>query len=146
MITAPRVWIPLAPTVACALFACGCMTDFNRPGPTRQHVTACSVPSGAEVTINGRVVGYTPLLTTLDRGTDYVIRLSLDGYKSYEFNMIHKVDYSAWIIGNALYGGVVGLAIDATTGAYHTLSSSDTNVKTQRGSGRIIKVVLEKAR
>jgi hypothetical protein len=45
------------------------------------------------------------------------LKLVLDGYETYRIEMIRKVDNI--IIGNVLFGGIIGLAIDVLSGGMY---------------------------
>jgi len=84
-----------------------------------------SKPSGARVVINGDFRAYTPALISLINNNDYDVTLTLDNYEPYTFSIKHKFDYSGWIIKNFFIGGLIGLAIDADTGAFNELATDD---------------------
>ena len=95
----------------------GCATIMQGP---KQNVGISSIPSGAKVTIDGQIVGYTPLTVELSRKDNHVIRIELEGYSPYEITLTRKV--SGWVAGNIIFGGIIGLAIDAITGSMYKLT------------------------
>jgi hypothetical protein len=84
-----------------------------------QHVSISSSPTNATVNVDGRVVGQTPIITELERDDKHLIEISLDGYELYQIALSR--DVSGWIAGNIIFGGFVGLAVDAITGAMYKL-------------------------
>jgi len=100
----------------------GCGTIIH--GST-QDVSVSSTPSGAEVTIDGSDVGETPITQSLDRGSQHTIKLSIDGFESESIIVNKKV--SGWVAGNIIFGGLIGLAVDAGTGGRYKLSPTSIN-------------------
>jgi hypothetical protein len=49
-----------------------------------------------------------------------LVKIELPGYMPYETNLIRKVD--GWIAGNIVFGGLIGLAVDAITGGMYKLT------------------------
>jgi len=111
--------IALAGTILMGVLV-GCGTIIH--GST-QDVSISSTPAGAEVSIDGADVGETPLTQSLDRGSQHTIKLSLDGYES-ESIMVNK-SASGWVAGNIIFGGLIGLAVDAATGGMYKLDPTD---------------------
>jgi len=101
-----------------------------------QEVTFDSEPQGAEVTVNGRVIGKTPTTIQLDKKTDQSVSFKLEGYKTQTRTLETKV--SAWFMGNIVLGGFIGSTTDGITGGMHEYSpnqyyitlSKENNVST----------------
>lgn len=72
------------------------------------------------VTINNQEVGKTPITTNLSRKDHHTVKIELAGYLPYETKLTRKVD--GWIAGNIIFGGVIGLAVDAITGGMYKLT------------------------
>lgn len=106
----------LFPLLAALLLA-SCATIIHG---TRQDISFSSTPSGAKVYINGMDKGSTPVIVNLERKNTYVVKIQIDGYIPYETNIIKKVD--GWIAGNIIFGGLIGLVIDAASGGMYKLS------------------------
>ena len=108
-------------SAAIALFLItGCATIIHG---TRQSVAISSNPSKAVVTIDGQERGSTPLTVDLKRNDTHSVKIELDGYLPYELNLNKKVD--GWIAGNIIFGGLIGLAVDAITGGMYKLSPDE---------------------
>ncbi|MES1944800.1 hypothetical protein PC39_11812 [Salinisphaera sp. PC39] len=84
-----------------------------------QEVEVSSEPSKAEVFINGNLRGTTPLSLSLKRKKRHVITVSLPGYRNREIALERRVD--GWVWGNIILGGLIGLVIDASTGAMYRI-------------------------
>ncbi len=48
------------------------------------------------------------------------MKIELPGYLLYETKLTRKVD--GWIAGNIIFGGIIGLAVDAITGGMYKLT------------------------
>ena len=95
----------------------GCATIIHG---SKQTVGISSNPSKAQVSIDGQLVGETPVSTRLTRGDNHLVKIELPGYMPYETNLTRKVD--GWIAGNIVFGGLIGLAVDAITGGMYKLT------------------------
>ena len=101
-----------------------------------QEVTFDSEPQGAEVAVNGRVIGKTPTTIQLDKKKDQTVSFKLEGYKTQTRTLETKLN--AWFMGNIVLGGFIGSTTDGITGGMHEYSpnqyyitlSKDKNVST----------------
>lgn len=98
-------------------FVIGCGTIIHGGS---QDVSVTSDPSGATVEIDGTEVGDTPITKSLDRGSQHTIELSMEGFEDEQ--VIVEKNVSGWVAGNILFGGLIGLAVDAATGGMYKLS------------------------
>jgi len=98
---------------------------------SHQSVAVTSTPAGAAISVDGRPMGVTPSTLRLERKDSHVLRLALDGYQPYDMPLERKT--SGWMWGNLVFGGVVGIVIDASTGAMYKLTPSTitTNLETR---------------
>lgn len=87
---------------------------------SNQMVSISSNPSSALVTINNQEIGKTPVSTKLSRKDNHIVKIELEGYMPYETQFTRKVD--AWIAGNIVFGGLIGLAVDAISGSMYKLT------------------------
>jgi hypothetical protein len=95
-----------------------------------QSVEFASRPNGAKLFLDGKEMGVTP--QTLDlrrkarRKTDiagkkeYTVKIEMEGYAPYETKLTRKLN--GWLFGNLVFGGLIGIVIDATSGAMYNLS------------------------
>jgi len=103
--------------VVLAVLAYGCASIMHG---TRQDLGVSSSPSGAQITVDGISHGKTPCVCKLTRKDNHVVQIELDGYQPYELSVTRKV--SGWVWGNILFGGLIGLAVDAIDGALYNLN------------------------
>lgn len=98
--------------VAMVLFVTGCATLFSE---TSQMVKFESTPSGAEVYIDGNLVGKTPIEVNLEKQTfkNYQLRIQKDGY------LTHQQRVAKGLNKTALFNltGLSSWGTDALTGA-----------------------------
>ena len=99
------------------LFLVGCATIMQG---TKQQIGISSNPSGAKVIIDGKTFGNTPLTAELSRKDNHIVKIELDGFLPYETTLTRKV--SGWVAGNIIFGGLIGLAIDAISGGMYKLT------------------------
>lgn len=138
---------PLAGTclLATAAFVAGCGTIIHGAS---QDVGISSSPTNAQVSVNGASVGTTPLTTSLRRKDHHTVRVELDGYQPYEATFTRSV--SGWVWGNIVFGGLIGLAVDAISGGLYKLTPEQLHAQLGRqgvamvGEGYVyLTVVLE---
>lgn len=87
---------------------------------TRQDVGISSTPSGAVVSVDNTECGKTPCIQKLTRKDNHVIAINMTGYLPYEITLNRSV--SGWVWGNIIFGGLIGLVIDAVDGAMYKLT------------------------
>lgn len=95
----------------------GCATIMQG---SKQQVSVTSTPSGASVTVDGVENGTTPVVLSLKRKDNHVVRIAAPGYQPYEVALSRSV--SGWVAGNIVFGGIIGLVVDASTGGMYKLS------------------------
>ena len=96
---------------------------------SKQKVPIASTPSGAAVWIDQQDRGSTPLVAELSRKRPHVMRVVLEGYEPFEMTFTRKT--SGWVWGNILLGGLIGLAIDASTGGMYKLEPKQVEATLQ---------------
>jgi hypothetical protein len=94
---------------------------------SKQDVVIVSDPKKAQVNIDGLNVGSTPHLARLTRKNKHLVKVQLDGYLPYEITLKRKLD--GWIFGNFLFGGIIGIAVDAGTGSMYRLTPTDIDAE-----------------
>ena len=88
---------------------------------TKQVVSIITHPAGAFVS-NGTITAKTPATIELERGKDHELTISKPGYETQVVRVTRKNDVNvAQVI---LPGGLIGLGIDAATGAQYNLCPS----------------------
>lgn len=122
--------------LALALFTSGCGTILHG---SRQDIAISSNPSSATVVVNNQDVGQTPVTVNLSRKESHDVRIELEGYLPFETTIIRKVD--GWIAGNIIFGGLIGLAVDAITGGMYKLTPEQVQAELRSGtaSARYVK-------
>lgn len=87
---------------------------------TKQGIGISSRPTGASVTVDNVDRGTTPQVVELSRKDHHTVRIELGGYEPYETTLTRSV--SGWVWGNIVFGGLVGLAVDAISGGLYKLT------------------------
>lgn len=87
---------------------------------TRQDVGISSTPTGALVKVDNVPSGNTPVVAKLTRKDNHFVRIELSGYQPFDMTLTRSV--SGWVWGNIVFGGLIGLAVDAIDGAFYNLS------------------------
>lgn len=100
---------------------------------TTQNVTVTSNVRGAEVIINGAIVGRTPITTRIKRQSKMHLIVQKDGYETYQASLQTRLD--PWFWGNILIYGVIGSTTDFATGATHLLDPDSLYVELIKSDG-----------
>lgn len=108
---------PVACIILSSFLVTSCCSIFNG---SKQSIGFSSSPDGANVSIDGIPRGKTPLTLKLERDEDHTVKIALPGYYPYSATLTHSV--SGWVWGNLLFGGLIGLAVDAGTGSLYVLT------------------------
>ncbi|MFQ5499687.1 MAG: PEGA domain-containing protein [Candidatus Zixiibacteriota bacterium] len=124
----------------------GCATIMHG---TSQEIGIQSQPTGAIVTIDNQVFGTTPVVANLSRKDTHIVHFALDGYQPFDATLTRST--SGWVWGNIVFGGLIGLAVDAISGGLYKLSPKQVEAELAsegmsmdiQGSSVIITVVLE---
>ncbi len=96
----------------------GCATMID--GPTQQ-IRIKSQPKGAQVLVNGKPIGVTPVTTVVSRWGWHRVRIEMPGFAPYELRLEKRFNGNA--AGNLFIGGV-WIVVDALTGAIYDLGVS----------------------
>jgi hypothetical protein len=95
----------------------GCATIIHG---AHQDVGISSVPTGASVSIDNTEKGKTPLIASLTRKDNHIVKIDLPGYRPFEATLTRSV--SGWVWGNLVFGGLIGLAVDGISGGIYKLT------------------------
>ena len=87
---------------------------------TSQDVGISSSPTGAQVTVDNQLGATTPYVAKLSRKDNHIVKVSMDGYAPAELTLTKTV--SGWVWGNIVFGGLIGLAVDAISGGLYNLT------------------------
>lgn len=104
-------------TLLCLTFLTSCATIMHG---TRQSVGISSNPGNASVWVDKAFVGNTPLIVDMSRKDNHFVKIELEGYQPYEITFSRQM--SGWVFGNIVFGGVIGLAVDAISGGIYMLT------------------------
>lgn len=105
-----------AALVGIALMFAACATVVKG---SSQDVPISSDPAGAKVFVDSVPVGTTPTTVNLACGRTHTVRIEKEGYLPHEELVAQST--SGWIAGNILAGGLIGVCVDAATGAMFNL-------------------------
>ena len=100
------------------LSATGCASIFDG---THQEIAVATTPSQASCSLNrdGAVIATvpsTPGTANIEKGSrDIFVACEKPGYQT--ARTLDEADTDAWVFGNAVLGGVIGITIDFVTGA-----------------------------
>ncbi len=109
--------------VASMMMFSGCGTIMNGTGTM---VNISSVPR-ADVTIDGKKYGKTPISVKLGNKEDHHVQMVADGYQPYDTTI--KSNLSGWAFGNLILGipGLLGVLVDMGTGGTRYLTPEKMN-------------------
>lgn len=99
------------------LLLSSCATIMNGPNQT---IGIRSIPQNAFVWVDSQYVGKTPINVAMTRDNNHLVTLQLEGYEVYELRVTRNL--SKWIWGNIIFGGFIGVAVDALTGSIYKLT------------------------
>lgn len=99
---------------------------------TSQEVGISSTPSSATVMVDNKELGKTPVVAKLKRKDNHIVKIELPGYKPFEATLTRKT--SGWVWGNIVFGGLIGLAVDATSGGLYKLTPEQVAAQMAAGT------------
>ena len=105
--------------VALCAIAGGCASVTRG---TTENISIASTPSGAEATISGLDIPtacVTPCSVVVKRNADISVAFQKEGYEPQIVQLTKEIPAAgaAGFAGNVLIGGLVGMGVDAVTGA-----------------------------
>jgi hypothetical protein len=111
-----------------ALMASGCASITR--GSTETW-TADSDPTNAELRTSHGHTCTTPCTLELKRNQNFTVHIEREGYEPVEANVGHSTAGAGGVAmaGNILFGGLIGVAVDAATGATQDLEPNPLRVK-----------------
>jgi ABC-type Fe3+-hydroxamate transport system substrate-binding protein len=110
----PGVWKVAGLTLVTSAAVLACATIMHG---SSQEVSIASQPTGATVTVDGHPAGVTPVAAKLGRKDMHHVVVTMQGYQPFEIVTTRKT--SGWVWGNIVFGGLIGLAVDAITGGLY---------------------------
>ena len=114
-----------------AVATVGCATIMHG---TSQNIGISSSPTGATVTVDNKPLGNTPLFADLKRGEGHVVTIEMAGYEKSQLTLTKSV--SGWVWGNIVFGGLIGLAVDAISGGLYNLSPEQLNAELRKNGAK----------
>ncbi len=115
-------------TIAGLLLATGCMGIIING--SSEEITFNTIPTGADVSIDGAFAGVTPFSVDLPRGESHLAEISLDGFEVETFQIRRSAD-AGIIIMDILFTGGIGLLVDLGTGAMYKLDPTEISASLQ---------------
>lgn len=123
----------LAVTLLSAAFiTAGCASIMHG---TTQKVGISSSPTGASVSIDNKTYGSTPLFADLKRGSEHIVSIEMPGYEKSQLTITKSV--SGWVWGNIIFGGLIGLGVDAISGGLYNLSPEQLNTELKNAGSTV---------
>jgi hypothetical protein len=107
----------LAALIALPCFGCASVTRG-----TTENISVATTPAGATAEITGLEIPtacVTPCVVQAKRSADITVTVSKDGYEPQTIPLTKEIPGSgaAGFAGNLLAGGLIGMGVDAATGA-----------------------------
>ena len=128
-------WGSRRPCLLCSaglfIWTSGCATAIHG---TTQAVVVNSSPPGARVVVDDNLEGVTPCSFQLTRKADHTLVIDMAGYER-EVYRVTRVP-TGKVVNNIWVGGLIGLAVDASTGADNKLVPEQIDVTLRRQSGK----------
>ncbi|MGB9588967.1 MAG: PEGA domain-containing protein, partial [Armatimonadota bacterium] len=87
-------------------------------------------PAGAQVYVNGTLMGTTPISLKLQKQKTYTIEFKKEGYHTRTVQLTNSVG-AGWIVLDVL-GGLIPVIIDAATGSWYSLDQDNVNAVLER--------------
>jgi PEGA domain-containing protein len=127
-----------APTFITGFLSLGVIACATIMHGSSQEVGISSQPTGANVTVDGVSVGKTPAVAKLSRKDMHTIQITLEGYQPFELKTTRKT--SGWVWGNIVFGGIIGLAVDAITGGLYDVRPEQVEASLAKtGAGAVVR-------
>ncbi len=108
----------------------GCATIIKG---TNQEIPISSDPSGADILVDGQLVGTTPADVEIKRKRDHLVEIKKTGYQPKSVPVVKNVGGAVW--GNIIAGGLIGWGVDAASGAQNNLTPKTIYVRLEPVGG-----------
>lgn len=108
--------------ISLSFILASCSTIVN--GRYDEVRVSSSVP-GAAVIVDGMNKGQTPCVVEVSRKGGQTLSIEKEGYEAYQTRL--STSLSGWMFGNILIGGLIGIAVDVTTGAWSDIEPDEIN-------------------
>ena len=117
----------------------GCASIINGRS---QSVDFESTPSGVDLSVGG-LKATTPAKLTLTRKETYTATFTKADFPDRTVTLEPRASW--WLLGNVVFGGLIGLIIDAATGSGLTLEPSDVHMDMNTGDVTRVKQPEQRA-
>ncbi len=98
-----------------------------------QDVDFSSSLAGVTIEVVGIGTYQMPAVVSLARdGAPYTVRFSKEGYDTFEMRIEKNYAFFPHLIGNILFGGVLGMVIDFGSGSAYDLAPKDVQISLER--------------
>ena len=101
---------------------------------TSESVAFSTDPSGAKVFVNGQYMGTTPCQIPLPSKGTYTIEFKKEGYDPSTYTIMNHVG-AGWVVLDVLFTGLIGVVVDAATGAWYELDTRVVNAMLEKQRG-----------
>lgn len=128
--TQARSCTAMATLLVLTLNAAGCATIVN--GRT-QGVAVASTPPAATVKVDG-LETTTPGKVELRRNGEHTLVFTKEGFPDRDVKL--ESGPSAWLLGNILFGGLIGLIVDFVSGGAYKLSPDSVDMDMATGKAK----------
>ena len=91
-----------------------------------QTVSILSNVKGADIYVNGQMIGQTPYTGPVERADETTVTLSKNGYESKTMTMNTQLE--PWFWGNIIFGGFFGSTTDYASGSMNKYSPSTLTI------------------
>lgn len=102
---------------------------------TTQDIGISSSPTGATVTVDNGAKAQTPFVAKLSRKDSHLVHIVADGYAPADLTLTKTV--SGWVWGNLVFGGLIGLAVDAMSGGLYNLTPNQLSAALAKQSASV---------
>ncbi|MGB7754815.1 MAG: PEGA domain-containing protein [Salinisphaera sp.] len=113
--------------LAVALFAFGLSGCATMTKGSHQDVIIASKPGDAQVSLDDKTIGHTPLKASMSRKTDHTVRLTHPGYLPYVATFHHKTRHSFGV--RLLLNGAAGMTVNHMSGAEYSIKPDHLDAK-----------------
>lgn len=126
----PRSFTAITTLLVVTINAAGCATIING---RNQDIAVASTPPAAIVKVDG-LQTTTPGNVELQRNRDYTLVFTKNGFPEREVKL--ESGPSGWLLGNLVFGGLIGLIIDFVTGGAYKLSPGSVDMDMATGTAK----------
>ena len=75
-------------------------------------------------------------MASLSRKDNHIIRIAMPGYAPFDATVTRNV--SGWVWGNIVFGGIIGLAVDAISGGLYALTPEQVTGQLQKQGASLV--------